>query len=362
MDARPKINASANAVAGAGYEVMSNYKNCEISFMGIENIHAVRASYKKVKNMCTSFDDSNFSSLLQSSDWLMHIRNILSNAVSIAQKIDEESASVLCHCSDGWDRTAQLVSLAEILLDPYYRSLKGFMVLIEKEWISFGHKFWERFGHIDPNYTDENRSPIFVQWLDCVWQIWQQFPSSFEFNEEFLLTLAENATSCQFGTFLTNCEHQRKLFKIEEKTHSLWSAILHEKEKFCNLFYDSEKAHHREIILLPDCSSGSIKFWSNLYLQFHPKWNPQVVCLGERQKYFPDKQKKVSHFLEAEKKNKELVRQVEELRLKVKELESKLKEKEERDGKGKEDEEEAKGVEEEKKLEKEQNGETQQEK
>lgn len=49
-------------------------------------------------------------------------------------------------CS-GWDRTAQLTSLTEILIDPYYRTRKGFAIVVEKEWLSFGHKFAVRHGH-----------------------------------------------------------------------------------------------------------------------------------------------------------------------------------------------------------------------
>ena len=51
------------------------------------------------------------------------------------------------HCSDGWDRTAQLISLTQVLLDPYYRTIEGLIVLIEKDWIYFGHMFALRLGN-----------------------------------------------------------------------------------------------------------------------------------------------------------------------------------------------------------------------
>ena len=34
-----------------------------------------------------------------------------------------KGSSVLVHCSDGWDRTAQICSIAQLLLDPYFRTM-----------------------------------------------------------------------------------------------------------------------------------------------------------------------------------------------------------------------------------------------
>lgn len=89
----------------------------------------------------------------------------------IARKVDRLNVTCLVHCSDGWDRTTQLVSLAQIMLDAYYRTIDGFIVLIEKEWLSFGHKFQER---TDSSTDSTERSPVFLQFLDCVWQIYSQ--------------------------------------------------------------------------------------------------------------------------------------------------------------------------------------------
>ena len=44
-------------------------------------------------------------------------------------------------------------------------------------------------------------SPIFTQFLDCVWQFLQQFPTAFQFNERFLLTIHHHVYSCQVSTF-----------------------------------------------------------------------------------------------------------------------------------------------------------------
>ena len=64
--------------------------------------------------------------------------------------------------------------------------LKGFHVLIEREWLEFGHKFADRCGHNTEKDQNE-RSPVFFQWLDAVHQVMTQFPSAFEFNEFFLV-------------------------------------------------------------------------------------------------------------------------------------------------------------------------------
>lgn len=54
--------------------------------------------------------------------------------------------AVVVHCSDGWDRTPQVTSLAMLLCDPYYRTIEGFCLLVEREWLQMGHRFADRIG------------------------------------------------------------------------------------------------------------------------------------------------------------------------------------------------------------------------
>ncbi|VDD81292.1 unnamed protein product [Mesocestoides corti] len=139
--------------------------------------------------------------------------------------LDVKGRPVMVHCTDGWDRTPQLTSLAQILLDPYYRTIQGFRILVEREWLQFGHKFADRCGHSLRTCSPEEQSPIFLQWLDCVRQVQRQFPSYFEFNEFFLIKMAIHTYSGLFGTFLYNSELERQAAHCASQTCSIWAFL-----------------------------------------------------------------------------------------------------------------------------------------
>ncbi|XP_070265557.1 phosphatidylinositol-3,5-bisphosphate 3-phosphatase MTMR6 isoform X3 [Myotis yumanensis] len=263
VDTRPKLNAIANRAAGKGYENEDNYSNIRFQFVGIENIHVMRSSLQKLLevldniyfqyisvwttyisvNGTKGLSVNDFYSGLESSGWLRHIKAVMDAAIFLAKAIMVENASVLVHCSDGWDRTSQVCSLGSLLLDSYYRTVKGFMVLIEKDWISFGHKFSERCGHLDGDPKEV--SPVFTQFLECVWHLTEQFPQDFEFNEAFLLQIHEHIHSCQFGNFLGNCQKEREELKLKEKTYSLWPFLLDDQKRFWrNMYHQFDRTLH----------------------------------------------------------------------------------------------------------------------
>uniref|UniRef100_A0A8W4FG24 Phosphatidylinositol-3,5-bisphosphate 3-phosphatase MTMR2 n=1 Tax=Sus scrofa TaxID=9823 RepID=A0A8W4FG24_PIG len=272
FDARPSVNAVANKAKGGGYESEDAYQNAELVFLDIHNIHVMRESLRKLKEIVyPNIEETHWLSNLESTHWLEHIKLILAGALRIADKVESGKTSVVVHCSDGWDRTAQLTALAMLMLDGYYRTIRGFEVLVEKEWLSFGHRFQLRLGHGDKNHADADRSPVFLQFIDCVWQMTRQFPTAFEFNEYFLVTILDHLYSCLFGTFLCNSEQQRGKENLPKRTVSLWSYINSQLEDFTNPLYGSYSNH----VLYPVASMRHLELWVGYYVRWNPRMKPQ---------------------------------------------------------------------------------------
>ncbi|XP_012619336.2 phosphatidylinositol-3,5-bisphosphate 3-phosphatase MTMR3 isoform X5 [Microcebus murinus] len=263
LDARSYAAAVANRAKGGGCECPEYYPNCEVVFMGMANIHSIRRSFQSLRLLCTQMPDpGNWLSALESTKWLHHLSVLLKSALLVVHAVDRDQRPVLVHCSDGWDRTPQIVALAKLLLDPYYRTIEGFQVLVEMEWLDFGHKFADRCGHGENSDDLNERCPVFLQWLDCVHQLQRQFPCSFEFNEAFLVKLVQHTYSCLFGTFLCNNAKERGEKHTQERTCSVWSLLRAGNKAFRNLLYSSQS----EAVLYPVCHVRNLMLWSAVYL------------------------------------------------------------------------------------------------
>ncbi|KAK1598580.1 protein-tyrosine phosphatase-like protein [Colletotrichum navitas] len=348
VDARPTVNAMVNQVQGMGSEPMDRYPGAKKAFMNIENIHVMRSSLAKVVDCLKDADISPLSpdqNALASTGWLRHTQAVLNGADIVARQVWFKHSHVLIHCSDGWDRTSQLSALAQILLDPYYRTIEGFIVLVEKDWVSFGHMFRLRSGHLNheswftvqkdgmagstvqpgdndgrddafqnlftgarqffnPNKEEaadleavaegstgkvakdeatvpKMISPVFHQFLDCVYQLLRQNPTKFEFNERFLRRLIYHLYSCQYGTFLYNSEKQRTEARASERTASVWDYFLSRRPEFTNKEYDptiDEYVKDRGRIIKPNLDD--IRWWHQLFNRTDEEMNSQLNAVA----------------------------------------------------------------------------------
>ena len=263
-DARPKLNANANALAGKGYESVAHLGGSEVvslTFLEIGNIHVMRSSMTALVAACSAKTNA-FTAQLASSRWLEHLALILEGQQKVASSL-EEGNPVLVHCSDGWDRTAQLTAGAQLLLDPHYRTMEGFATLVEKDWCGFGHMFQTRTAGYGKRYEEHSSSPIFLQWLDGVHQLVHQFPGEFEFGDDYLLELVYAVYSGWFGTFVYDSERERAEQNAHVDTISVWDYLAAHRKRLANPIFAPQ--YGAGAALPVDTSASAVLMWRELF-------------------------------------------------------------------------------------------------
>ncbi|XP_025263877.1 myotubularin-related protein 10-B isoform X2 [Camponotus floridanus] len=247
------------------------------------NVKLIAASFSKFINLCSPenirqfwIQDNNFYSLLENTKWLKYISYCLEKAVEVCEHLNLGISVILQGA--GRDLCCIISSLAQLLLDPHFRTITGFQSLLQKEWIAGGHPFCDRLGHIVK--SNSGKSPLFLLYLDCVWQSYQQYPTEFEFTETYLTTLWDAAHISIFDTFIFNCERDRTVAAMDPNTPLVLRSVWDWREQFNDqdilLFYnplfishDIKKIENRTIIK-PLYTISSLELWTQCYFRWIP--------------------------------------------------------------------------------------------
>ncbi|KAM3724524.1 Myotubularin-related protein [Dirofilaria immitis] len=266
VDCRSYTAALANRVVkGGGAESEEYYQQTEVIFCGLANIHEIRNSFHKLRAVLAGPQDHNtILQSIQSTFWLQYLTSLIDTAQKCVKALVDDGRSVLVHCTDGWDRTTQIVTLIKIIADPYYRTFEGFKILIRRDWIGFGHKFADRTG--TRSSVSGESSPVFLQWLDCVHQLHHLFPDAFQFTLSYLTKLALHCYSGLFGTFLWNSQSEREGWNKDTddaETLSLWTFLDESKSEYGNVIYNPGKSNER---LHTSLHVEDLHIWKQLYI------------------------------------------------------------------------------------------------
>lgn len=258
---------------------------------------------------------------LRRTHWLSHLTNILEGVLIVVRTIHLSNSHVLVHCSDGWDRTSQLSALPQICLDPYFRTARGLAVLIEKDWIAYGHRFADRSGHLcddrvefvqklgtdastqqaflasvtrqfaSSSHAFKETCPVFQQFLDCIYQLQRQYPRRFEWNDALLRHLVRETYEGATGSFLFNSEKDRAALGARSRTSSVWETVFDTtdtgdvvlKPEFRNEAYDptldnpDSKAVDADLgVLLFD--PQDVKWWHELFGRSDDEMNARLFA------------------------------------------------------------------------------------
>lgn len=397
VDCRPIKNVYAQKyILGGGTENIQNYQFTDLSskdiciskayFLGFPNVHILSDQYNCMVDYYVLGKNQQKDEISPLSfDWYLNIENVLKELDYLLKEYLLNGSHLLIHCTHGWDRTSLTTSLLMICSDPYYRTIEGFLVLVQLEWLNYGFRFAERFdvneyfiddfddftvensdeismnkskggflmnrldflmdktknhnimdiptnlkrklGSIDIksissklglndeedcnnnglkrlsehsylrrkkamiNYVDiedsfnteeENEtkkirkhtsskggaSPVFIQFLDIIYQLIKQYESHFEYNGKFLLRILKEVTSGKYYEFLLNNDKERneylKSLKISEQQEISisWYNLIEIKDSERNMKFQSN-AEKNDQWIFPN--ETKVVLWKSLW-------------------------------------------------------------------------------------------------
>uniref|UniRef100_A0A8D2B8W2 Myotubularin-related protein 12 n=1 Tax=Sciurus vulgaris TaxID=55149 RepID=A0A8D2B8W2_SCIVU len=292
------------------YEIVKT-EDLSNNFISLQEIQTAYSKFKQlflIDNSTEFWDtDIKWFSLLENSSWLDIIRRCLKKAIEIIECLEAQNMNILLLEENASDLCCLLSSLVQVMMDPHCRTKTGFQSLIQKEWVMGGHCFLDRCNHL--RQSDKEEVPVFLLFLDCVWQLVHQHSPAFEFTETYLTVLSDSLYIPIFSTFFFNSPHQKDTnmhqrqlslpltqsksspkrgFFREETDHLIKNLLGKRISKLINSsdelqdnfreFYDSwhSKPTDYHGLLLPHIEGPEIKVWAQRYL----RWIPEAQILG----------------------------------------------------------------------------------
>ncbi|XP_063977649.1 myotubularin-related protein 9 [Diachasmimorpha longicaudata] len=282
VDTRSTNQAQTARARGGGTEIDSAYPQWRKVYKSVPRLGELAESLGKLIESCNdvSCSSGQWLSRLENSGWLTAVQGAMNAACVVAQCLEQELAAVLVHGSSGRDSTLVVTSLAQMILNPASRTIRGLQSLLEREWLQAGHPFFTRTRHcayFSSQSHSPPHSPTFLLFLDCLFQLHHQFQYSFEYTTDLLMELFKHAYCSEYGTFLGDSEAERISLRLAEKTHSLWPHINRSEilDKWTNPLYEPNAS-----VIWPSIAPISIRLWKELYLRHTSvaPWDDFIPC------------------------------------------------------------------------------------
>lgn len=226
----------------------------------------LNSAHRKLSDVCrpNNHQTSNFFS--KTGKWLNVISLTLKEVKEITRTLLVQASVLLIEESDkGWN--CLVSSLLQILLEPYRRTIEGLESLISKEWI-----------YLSGKRPDTSKPDVhFVLFLDCIYQVYLQNTSKFEFNGSYLKYLYETHYTIMRSNSIdvipdggvvepgVSIKNNNNISKIVPSMESVDAFENHYSEAMLNPSYQPDK--DSPALQLYD-HIANIKLWSSLYLSW----------------------------------------------------------------------------------------------